>query len=72
MKVSIWIKEDDIEILKELIDSESIGPYLKKKYNEFEYYRNEAGPIITGGRNLIQISLDFDSFIQLRDNFECV
>ena len=72
MKINIWIKEEDIEILKELVKSDGIGPYLRKKYKDFEYYRSQAGPIVTGGEPSIKVSLDFDSFIKIRDNFEGV
>jgi hypothetical protein len=72
MKISIWIRIDDVEKLKELIDSESIGPYLKDKYKGFEFYNRDAGPLMTGGVKSIQVLVGYDAFIQLRDNFECV
>ena len=72
MKISIWIKLDEVEKLKELIDSEYIGPHLKNKHKGFEFYNRDAGPIMTGGVKSIQVLVDYDIFIQLRDNFECI
>lgn len=73
MKINIWIKEDDIEVANTLIESKGIGPFLKKKYKSFEFYNREPGMLVMGnGGRAIQLLINFDDFIQLRDNFECV
>ena len=73
MRISIWVKEEDIEMANTLIESKGIGPFLKKKYEGFEFYNREPGALIMGnGGKAIQLLISFDDFIQLRDNFECV
>ena len=73
MRISIWVKEEDIEMANTLIETKGIGPFLKKKYKGFEFYNREPGALIMGnGGKAIQLLISFDDFIQLRDNFECV
>tara|TARA_R110002167_G_scaffold347240_1_gene558130 strand:- start:13 stop:231 length:219 start_codon:yes stop_codon:yes gene_type:complete len=70
MKINIWIKSNQIEKLKELTDVDSIGSTLKNKHKDFEFYYTSAGPITTGFCKAVQVLIDYDSFIQIRDNFE--
>ena len=70
MKINIWVKANHIEKLKELIDADNIGSTLKDKHKDFEFYYSSVGPITTGFCKPVQVLVDYDSFVQLRDNFE--
>ena len=72
MKISIWIKEDDVKAAHDLIESSSIGPFLKNKHKDFEFYHREPGLFTTSGVLPIELLINFEAFIKLRHNFELV
>ena len=72
MKINIWIKVEEVEVLNDIIEACSVGPFLRKKYKAFVFSTIEPGPVTLGETKLVEVSISFDTFIQIRDNFECI